>query len=805
MRNHWKKFSLLSALLILGLLLAFIPALVSASQQPVSPLPTPIPPEPYPNSNIYPAVVYLATQDDLQILYRQNIDIDSLQPVDGTHNSSGSIFEPSIATVYINPSQSDVLTQAHLSPVPIPNEGYRSFLAYGPGSGAPLAWPTFEQYVARMQNLEATYPNIVRLVQIGTSVLGRGLYCMEITNHPGVNEYKPEFKYTANHHGDETTGIEMTMRLAELLANSYGTDPLITDMVDKMEIWLCPIYNPDGYVAGSRYNAHGVDLNRDFPDRFTDPIDDPSGREPETQAFMNFGYAHRFVMGANYHGGAQVLNYPWDAVAAPGDPIVPAYAPDDSLFFDFGLGYSTRNPDLWNGGFDYGLTRGWEWYQIWGGMQDWAYYYHGEHHVTIEISNVKSPPFSQMDIYWSHNHDAMLWWMQRVWTGLSGQVFDARNSAPLDATLTLVGRSIPNIILTDPVVGDYHRVISAGSYTLETSASGYITQTANVTVYSDTLTTQDFYLCPEAPWIVSGTITDSVSGKPLQANIEFTGSHQVTISNPDNGQYSIQICPSKYTMHVWAPWYYAEGRMVTIDHDQTQNFSLNPTPNLSPSTKQASAKLVLPQDVVQYQLHVENLGTITSVSVTDTLPISLTWTGDLTATQGIPFFDAGQIFWQGEVAVGQPVTITYAVSVNQCLSAGTSILNIAEFDDGVNGIITGKVQLEVGNADPSLPASPFPVDGATQQPITTTLAWAPSTDLNCDPISYDLYFGTISPPPMVTYGLTTPGYNPGYLASGSTYYWQVVVHAGESQIVGPLWSFTTTSALHRIFLPLTSK
>ena len=172
---------------------------------------------------------------------------------------------------------------------------------------------------------------------------------------------------------------------------------------------------------------------------------------------------------------------------------------------------------------------------------------------------------------------------------------------------------------------------------------------------------------------------------------------------------------------------------MTIDHDQTQNFALDPTSNLSPSTKQASSTQVLPEDVVQYQLQVVNLGADQHpVSVTDTLPISLTWTGDLTATQGIPTFEAGQILWQGDVAPSQPVTITYGVSVNQCLPAGTSILNIAEFDDGVNGIITGKVTLDVGNASPSLPASPLPVDGAMQQPITTTLAWAPSTDLNCD-------------------------------------------------------------------------
>jgi hypothetical protein len=248
-----------------------------------------VPPEPYPNSDIYPAVAYLDSLEDLQLLYALNIDMEDLRPVDGDY-TPGVVFEPSIATIYINPIQAQSLAQAGLLHVPIANEGYRSFLLYGPGNGAPDAWPTFEQYLARMQDLETEHPQIVDLVSIGTSVLGRGLYCMRITDNLPQEENEPEFKYTAAHHGDETTGIEMTMRLAELLASSYSIDPILTDMVDKMEIWLCPIYNPDGYVSGNRYNANWVDLNRDFPDRITDPFDDPTGREPETQAFMYFGY-----------------------------------------------------------------------------------------------------------------------------------------------------------------------------------------------------------------------------------------------------------------------------------------------------------------------------------------------------------------------------------------------------------------------------------------------------------------------------------------------------------------------------------
>ena len=398
------KVVVVSCVLFIGILLILLPRHDSSANISNQLLPPPVAPEPYPLSGRYPAIIYIDSPSNLQSLYRLNIDIDGLKSIDGSRSNIGKNFEPALATVYINPSEATQLAQLGFEVIPIPNEGYRSYLEYGAYSAYPVPWPTFEEFVARMQGLEVSSPELVELISIGLSIQGRDIWCLKISDNVTLDEDEPEFKYTRTIHGDETTGIELTIRLAELLLSNYGTDADLTKLVDEIDIWLCPIPNPDGYVAGERYNANGIDLNRNFPDRFTDPIDDPAGHEVETQVFMNFGYAHRFVMGANYHGGAQVFNYPWDAVAAPGEEIIPAYAPDDTIFYDFGLGYTILNPMLYESTiFTDGLTTGWEWYQIYGGMQDWAYIWRGEHHVTIEDSTTKTPKYDEIDPYWEAN------------------------------------------------------------------------------------------------------------------------------------------------------------------------------------------------------------------------------------------------------------------------------------------------------------------------------------------------------------------------------------------------------------------
>ncbi len=105
-------------------------------------------------------------------------------------------------------------------------------------------------------------------------------------------------------------------------------------------------------------------------------------------------------------------------------------------------------------------------------------------------------------------------------------------------------------------------------------------------------------------------------------------------------------------------------------------------------------------------------------------------------------------------------------------------------------------QTRLFNAAPSVPAFPTPPDGGTI-PVPAglgTVHWVGS-DPDADPVSYDLYFGTVAPLTLIATGLTTShGVMPGGLAPLTTYLWKVVASDGLLTTDGPTWSFTTLPA-----------
>lgn len=393
-------------------------------------------------------------------------------------------------------------------------------------------WPTYTEIGTTLSARETTYPTMCKRYDLGTTLGGRHLWALKITSNVNVEADKPEFRYVSTLHGDEIVGVKMCMNLIDYLLTNYGTVPRCTNIVDNVELWILPLANPDGYDRASRtrYNNNGEDLNRSFPEGGgTSPEPNNTyGRELEVQAIMNWGFAHSFTCSANFHGGSLVVNYPYD-----NDPPIQdgadAPSPDDDVFEYISTQYSYYNSPMYNGSFYHGITNGCDWYQITGGLQDYSYRYLGDNAVTIELGNTKEPAASEIPTFWSNNRDSMLSYIETCLIGVRGIVSDGVTGAPLPATVTVTGRN--HNIYTDPDVGDYHRMLKPGTYSLNFSATGYTPVTVSgVVVSSGAATVLNVQMYGPA------YVTSPNGGEQLSAGVPTT----ITWTGDPTAAYQVQ-------------------------------------------------------------------------------------------------------------------------------------------------------------------------------------------------------------------------------------------------------------------------
>jgi hypothetical protein len=288
-------------------------------------------------------------------------------------------------------------------------------------------------------------------------------------------------------HGDETTGFVLMLRLINHLLEGYGDDPEITDLVDETEIWINPLANPDGtYFGGDDAVEHairsytttggtdsGVDPNRNFPGFVGDHHPDGNPWWRETETMMALAESRTFVLSANFHGGVEVVNYPWDTVERrhPDDLWFSALARDwaDLAQTDSPGGYMTD--------FENGISNGYDWYPVDGGRQDFMTFFHGGREVTIEVSETKLLPADELDDLWSWNRRALIDFVGHAHQGIRGIVRNGYGT-PLAATIKVLGvdrEEDGSTVRTDPAVGDFHRLLLPGLYDLRIEANGYRT------------------------------------------------------------------------------------------------------------------------------------------------------------------------------------------------------------------------------------------------------------------------------------------------------------------------------------------
>ena len=169
---------------------------------------------------------------------------------------------------------------------------------------------TYDEVMARLGRWVANAPRGMNasLIRIGKSVLGRDINATRFGNG---SRY---IVVDANIHGCEKHPTPALLRLLEVIQENFEANSYWKHRLSEVSLIVIPILNPDGHVAGTRENANGVDLNRQFPPQTT--------TEPEAWALRWVWGNYSTLLYINLHTGRHWYpsNY-YYAPYLPTDPV----------------------------------------------------------------------------------------------------------------------------------------------------------------------------------------------------------------------------------------------------------------------------------------------------------------------------------------------------------------------------------------------------------------------------------------------------------------------------------------------------
>ncbi|MEM1185977.1 MAG: M14 family zinc carboxypeptidase [Planctomycetota bacterium] len=230
----------------------------------------------------------------------------------------------------------------------------------------PSGYPDLDAVLAQMDVFAAAYPTLCQKVDLTAKYAmpptheGRSIYALKISDNATIDEAEPAVLIVSCHHAREIMTPVIALEAAERLLDGYGSDPRITSAVDAREIWIAPVWNPDGYhhvftVDGfwrknRRNNGNGtfgVDLNRNYPFGWSqcggsqttssDIYEGPSpASEAETQTMIAFRDDRRFALVGDVHSFASEVRYGYGCWFHPWDDDLREAARDLSIASGYG-------------------------------------------------------------------------------------------------------------------------------------------------------------------------------------------------------------------------------------------------------------------------------------------------------------------------------------------------------------------------------------------------------------------------------------------------------------------------------------
>ena len=299
---------------------------------------------------------------------------------------------------------------------------------------------SYNEVTSILRNYVDSFPLICKLDSIGLSYEGRWVYALKISDEPWLEDpTEPGVLFDGLHHAREWATVEVVLFYADTLTMGYGTDPVITDLINNNEIWLIPIVNVDGYSydypgeKGWRKNRKpylgsiGTDPNRNYNGAVNgDPYGDwcsvpaggsmsncpwsnvfcgaYSGFADVVSAMMEFHRKHDINANITYHSYAEEIIWPWAYTSSK-------KTPDSTAYEAIANAMATRIQGLGGGNY---LASG-SLYPNTGTTRSWVYGYH--HFVkgtsclsyTIEVGTSFYQPQGDLDNIAHENWEGALY------------------------------------------------------------------------------------------------------------------------------------------------------------------------------------------------------------------------------------------------------------------------------------------------------------------------------------------------------------------------------------------------------------
>ncbi|MCF7796840.1 MAG: T9SS type A sorting domain-containing protein [Lentisphaeria bacterium] len=456
------------------------------------------------------------------------------------------------------------------------------FVVLKPATGQALdpRYHTYEEVNAYLDSLSQIplLQNILTVEEIGRSSNENfPIMVAKLSDNPTVDEDEPAVLFLGQCHAEEILGLEITIGLIDTLVNGFQRhNSHIMAILQNMEIWIVPTYNPEGlrvvhgfeengewvqdvtyrknrtdnnnngifdYEPGIGYDFDGVDPNRNYSfnwihgdalgvgdyDYFRGPA---PFSEAETRSVRDLALSQYFSFSVAYHsarsGIPEIIYYPWEWYETK---YPPGYALIDGIAQELGSRIVNEAGDG-----HYAVTPG---KTLRGNAHDWFYTQTGSISFLIEVgTNNLQPSRPLIDDTIQRNLVGCFYLIDRALgyppeskSQMRGIVRNVQTSEPLAGATVEMWRlnvsqeyepmegSMFAARKTDSY-GRYRRVLQQGTYKVAVSMPGFIPDTvAGISTSNNYSTDRDFLLTPYPVRTLNLSLSSSDGGNDVYAVI----------------------------------------------------------------------------------------------------------------------------------------------------------------------------------------------------------------------------------------------------------------------------------------------